>query len=55
MNPNSPYIRFLAGIVAVAAAIRLTFELLRPVLPLLVVAMVVLAVVRAVSWWRGRW
>jgi hypothetical protein len=55
VNPSNPYVRFLAGIVAIAVAIRLVVELLRPVLPVLVVATVVFAVVRMVSWWRGRW
>ena len=50
-----PWLRFFAGIVAVAVAIRLTVELLRPVLPVLVVATVVFGAVRVVSWWRGRW
>jgi hypothetical protein len=47
--------RFLAGIVATVVAIRLVAELLRPVLPVLVVATVVFAIVRVVGWWRGRW
>jgi len=55
VNPSSPYLRFLAGIVATVVAIRLVVELLRPVLPWLVAATVVFGVVRAVGWWRGRW
>lgn len=55
MNPSSPWLRFLAGIVAVALAIRLTFELLQPVMPYLLAALVVLATVRLVAWYRGRW
>ena len=55
MNPSDPWLRFFAGIVAVAVAIRLTVELLRPVLPALAAATVVFAAVRMVAWWRGRW
>ena len=55
MNPSSPYLRFLVGIVATVVAIRVIVELLRPVLPVLVVGVVVFGIVRAVSWWRGRW
>ena len=55
MNPSNPWLRFFFGIVAVAVAIRLTVELLRPVLPALAVATVVFAAVRVVGWWRGRW
>jgi len=45
----------LAGIVAVAAAIRLTFWLLQPVMPLLLAAIVAFAVARLVGWYRRRW
>ncbi len=55
MNPSNPWLRFVFGIVAVAVAIRLTVELLRPVLPLLAVATVALGALRVVGWWRGRW
>jgi hypothetical protein len=51
MKPDSPWLRFLAGIVAVAVAIRLTYELLRPVLPVLavVVSLAAVAIGRMVS------
>ena len=55
MKPDSPWLRFLAGIVAVAVAIRLTYELLRPVIPVLLVLAVVVAIARLVAWYRGRW
>lgn len=55
MKPDSPWLRFLAGIVAVAVAIRLTYELVRPVLPLLAVIVSLVAIVRLVGWCRGRW
>jgi uncharacterized membrane protein YoaK (UPF0700 family) len=54
-NTGSPWLRFLAGIVAVAVAIRLVYELLLPVLPALVVIVVLVAIVRLVGWYRGRW
>ena len=55
MKPDSPWLRFLAGILAVAVAIRLTYELLRPVIPALLVLAIILAIARLVAWYRGRW
>jgi len=55
MKPDSPWLRFFAGIVAVAIAIRLTYELLRPALPALAVVVSLVAVARLVAWYRGRW
>lgn len=55
MNPSNPWLRFFFGIVAVAVAIRLTVELLRPVLPVLAVLAFLVATVRLVGWYRGRW
>lgn len=48
-------IRMLVVVVAVAAGIRLTFELLEPVWPYLLAVLFGIAVVRIVSWWRNRW
>lgn len=48
-------IRMLAVVVAVAAGIRLTLDLLAPVWPYLAVAVVGLLMLRALVWWRGRW
>ncbi len=45
----------LAVIVLVAAGIRLVYELLAPVVLYLLAALIVFAVVRFVSWYRGRW
>jgi hypothetical protein len=45
----------LAVIVAIAAGIRLIFELLAPVMPYLLVGLIVFTVFRLVSWYRGRW
>ena len=47
VNPNSPWLRFLAGIVAVAVAIRLIYELL--------LIVILVAIARVVGWYRGRW
>ncbi len=52
---ENPLIRVLAVIIAIAAGIRLVFELLEPVWPYLLVALIVFAAVRAVRWWRERW
>jgi hypothetical protein len=45
----------LAVIVAVAAGIRLVFQLLEPVWPFLLAAVIVFAAVRLRNWYRGRW
>lgn len=45
----------LAVIVLVAAGVRLVYELLAPVAPYLLAALIVFTVVRLVSRYRGRW
>jgi hypothetical protein len=45
----------LAVMLAVAVGIRLIFELLAPVWPYLLAALIVFTVVRIVSWYRERW
>jgi hypothetical protein len=52
LNPNT---RILCGLVAVAVAIRVTVDLLRPVLGYLIAGIAVAGVVVAVRWWRDRW
>ena len=52
---NNPVIRVLAVVVAIAASVRLIFELLEPVWPFLLVALIALGLLRAMRWWRGRW
>jgi hypothetical protein len=47
--------RFFAGCVAVAVAIRLIFVLLMPVLPELFVVCVAVALWRLWSWHRDQW
>jgi hypothetical protein len=54
-HPSSPWLRFLAGIVAVAVTIRLIYELLLPVLPVLLVLVALVAVLRLATWYRERW
>ncbi len=48
-------LRVLAVIVLVAAGIRLTIELLKPVWPYLLAAVIVFTFVRLARWHRGRW
>ena len=56
MNFENPFMRLLVGIVAIAAALRLTWLLIAPVLPALAVAVVAFAIVRLASWYRrDRW
>jgi hypothetical protein len=52
---DNPVIRVLTVIVAIAVGIRITFELLEPVWPYLLAVPIALAVIKASSWWRGRW
>lgn len=44
----------LAVIILIAAGIRLTFELLEPVWPYLLAALIAAAVIKSCWWWRGR-
>jgi uncharacterized membrane protein YdbT with pleckstrin-like domain len=52
---ENPLLRVFVVIVVIAAGIRLTFDLLEPVWPYLLVVLIALAVIKASSWWRGRW
>jgi hypothetical protein len=52
---NHPLIRLLVLIVLVAAGVRLIFELLTPIFPYLVAALIVFTIVRLSQWHRGRW
>lgn len=52
---ENPVIRVLAGIIAVAAGIRLIYWLLLPVLPYMLAAVAVFALFQLVRWCRGRW
>jgi len=53
MNPSNPWFRFFAGMVAAAVAIRLTVELLCPILPYLVGAITLAAALIVWRWWRN--
>jgi hypothetical protein len=56
MNANqNPVVRAIAVIVLIAVGARLVFELVKPVWPYLLTVLIVLAVAKAASWWRGRW
>lgn len=55
VNLNNPYMRLLTWMVAIAVAIRVTFELIGPVLPYLICGIVLVAIARLVNWYRGRW
>jgi hypothetical protein len=56
VNLNNPLIRLLVMVVAVAATLRITWLLIRPVLPALAVTATVFGVLWLVRWWRDeRW
>lgn len=52
---DTPSVRALAVMVALAAGIRLVFWLLAPVWPYLLAVLVAFVVLRMAAWWRGRW
>jgi hypothetical protein len=55
VNPQNPWLRFLAGVVAVAVAIRVTIDLLRPVLGYLIALLVIAGFFVVLRWWNNRW
>lgn len=56
MNSSSPWVRFFAGIVFAAIAIRVAVMLIAPVLGYLLAAAAIVGVVVLVRWWRNnRW
>lgn len=55
MNPSNPWFRFWIGIVAVAIGLRIAYELVRPALPLVLLAVLGVVLVRVVRWYRERW
>ncbi len=56
MNPSSPWLRFFAGIVAAALAIRVAVALIEPVLGVVIGAVVLAGLVTLIRWWRNtRW
>ena len=52
---ESPVVRVLAVIVAIAVGIRIVFWLLEPVWPYLVAVLVIWAAWQIWVWWRSRW
>jgi predicted PurR-regulated permease PerM len=50
----NPIIRMLVVIIVVAAGIRLVYELLKPVIPLLIAGVVVFTVIQLARWYRER-
>lgn len=54
MNPESPWFGFMVGLVGIAIAIRVVVDLLRPTLPFLAGAAVLVAIVELIRRRRGR-
>ena len=55
MNPSNPWFRFWIGLIAVAIGLRIAYELVRPVLPLVLLVVLGIVLVRAFRWYRERW
>jgi hypothetical protein len=55
VSPESPWGRFLVGLVLTAIAIRLVVDLIRPTLPYLAAVLVLVGAVQLARWWRDRW
>jgi hypothetical protein len=55
VNPSNPWLRFWIGIIAVAIALRIAYELVRPVLPLVLLVVLGVVLARAYRWYRERW
>lgn len=54
-NHSNPYVRFAVGLVAVAIAIHVAWQLVQPALPFLAGAIVLVLLVRAYLWYRDRY
>ena len=56
MTPQNPWVKLFAGIVAAAIAIRVTIDLLRPVVGYLIALTAIVGFVVVWRWWqRNRW
>ena len=56
MNGSSAWLRALIAIVAVAIALQLVVDLIRPIAGYLLVAIAIAGVIAAIRWWRNnRW
>ena len=54
MSEHNPYFRFLLVVVGTAVALRITWVLIRPVLPAIAVVFALVAVWQLVRWYRDR-
>ena len=54
-NNSNPYLRFAIGLVAVAIAIQVAWQLIQPALPFLGGAIVLGLLVRVWLWYRDRY
>jgi hypothetical protein len=55
MNPESPWFRFIVGLVMAAIAIRIVVDLIRPILPYLAGGILLVGALQLARWWRDRW
>jgi uncharacterized membrane protein YoaK (UPF0700 family) len=55
VNPSNPWFRFIVGVIAVAIGLRIAYELVRPVLPLVLLVVLGVVLARAFRWYRERW
>ena len=55
MNPESPWFRFIVGLVMAAIAIRIVVDLIRPILPYLAGGIMLVGAFQLARWWRDRW
>ena len=54
-NHSNPYVRFAVGLVAVAIAIQVAWQLIRSALPFLAGVIVLVLLVRVWLWYRDRY
>jgi len=54
-NNSNPYVRFAIGLVAVAIAIQVAWQLIQPALPLLGGVIVFALLIRGWLWYRDRY
>ena len=54
-NNSNPYVRFAIGLLAVAIAIHIAWQLVRPALPFLAGVIVLVLLVRLYLWYRDRY
>lgn len=52
---SNPWVRFAVGLVAVAIAIQVVWQLIRPALPFIGGVLLVVVAVRVWLWWRDRY